>query len=84
MGDKQLNVLNEFENLNLFDNKGNKVYSFVVHSDDSWEKTTWDEEGNESTYENSEGVQRGFVFIIPEHTMEELIEKIGYNFKIKK
>jgi YD repeat-containing protein len=52
---KKLNALGAFEDLELFDKEGNKVYSFVVHSDDSWEKTTWDKEGNKLTSENSDG-----------------------------
>lgn len=99
----QLNALGAFENLELFDSKGNRVYQFITHSDgfwykytyDSngtlltsensngyWYKYTYDSNGKELTYENSNGEKRGFD--IPEFTMEELIEKIGHNFKIKK
>jgi hypothetical protein len=83
MGDKQLNVLNEFENLNLFDNKGNRVYEFITDSDDGdWCKNTYDSDGNLLTSENSDGVKKGFD--IPEFTMEQLVEKLGHDFKIIK
>jgi YD repeat-containing protein len=145
MKNTQLNALGAFEDLELFDSKGNRVYKFITTSDgfwfkytydsngneltyedstgfwhkitydskgnqltyedsdgfwnkytynsngkeltyeDSdgfWNKLTYDSNGNELTYENSNGVKRGFD--IPEFTMEELIEKLGYNFKIKK
>jgi hypothetical protein len=42
---------------------------------------TYDSNGKELTFKDSDGIKRGFD--IPEYTMEELVEKLG-NFKIKK
>jgi hypothetical protein len=121
----QLNALGAFENLELFDKNGNVVYKFLTYnsedcwikftynengnqltfedstdywskrtydekgneltfedSTDCWWKRTYDEKGNQLTYESSSGRKKGFD--IPEFTMEELVKKIGYNFKIKK
>ena len=141
----QLNALGAFEDLELFDKNGNIVYKFLTNSDGDWSKHTYDEKGNELTFENSKGGwwkstydekgtqltyedsndywwkrtydekgnqltfedsiigwwkrtydEKGnpltfegsdgkkIEFDIPEFTMEELVKKIGYNFKIKK
>jgi hypothetical protein len=103
MGNKKLNALGAFEDLELFDKDGNRVYKFYAYSDGGWykrtydsneteltfensdgiwHKSTYDSDGNQLTYEDSDGVKRGFD--IPEFTMEQLVEKIGYNFKIIK
>ena len=124
MKKEQLNALGAFENLQLFDSNGNRVYKFNAYSHGdwnkfiydsnenrltyensdgvwtkstydssgnqltykdsygSWWKSTFDLNGNQLTYENSDGVKKGFD--IPEFTMEQLIEKIGHNFKIIK
>ena len=50
-------------------------------SDGYWFKFTYDNEGNELTYENSEVDKRGFE--IQEFTMEELVTKLG-DFKLIK
>ena len=120
----QLNALGAFEDLELFDKKGNIVYKFLTNSKGDWWKYTYDEKGNQLTCENSNGYWRKYTynekgnqltyedsngdwskctydekgnpltcensngkkmgFDIPEFTMEELVKKIGYNFKIKK
>jgi hypothetical protein len=49
----QLNALGAFEDLNLFDKKGNIVYKFLTNSNDYWSKSTYNEKGNELTYEDS-------------------------------
>ena len=124
MSNKQLNALGAFENLELFDSKGTKVYEFITtsyggwckytydsngkeltyensdgywykytydlngnrltheNSDGYWYKSTYDSKGKQLTFEDSNGEKRGFD--IPEFTMEQLVEKIGHNFKIKK
>ena len=103
MKNNKLNALGAFEDLILFDSKGNVVYEFRADSNGywwkytydsngnkltyensygNWYKHTYDSDGNELTYEDSDGIKRGFD--IPEFTMEELVEKLGHNFKIKK
>jgi YD repeat-containing protein len=52
------------------------------NSNGYWYEYTRDSNGNELTYKDSDGETRGFD--IPEYTMEQLVEKLGYNFKIKK
>ena len=47
-----------------------------------WSERTYDDNGNELTYKDSDGVTRGFD--VKEYTMEELTDKLGHNFKIKK
>ena len=61
-----------------YDEKGNQLTH--ENSISGWWKRTYDEKGNLLTYEDSDGMG----FDIPEFTMEELVKKIGYNFKIKK
>ena len=124
MGNKKLNALGAFEDLQLFDSKGNKVYEFITdfdedwckrtydsngnqltneNSDGDWYKSTYDSKGNELTYENSTGYWSKSTydsdgneltyedscgekmgFDIPEFTMEELVIKLGHDFKIIK
>jgi hypothetical protein len=75
------NIFGTTENLELFDKDGKIVYEFYKGSDGYSFEITYDSNGNELTYKNSNGVSRGFD--VPEYTMEELVEKLG-NFKIKK
>jgi hypothetical protein len=75
------NILGKTENLELFDKDGKRVYGFYKGSDAYSYERTYDLNGNELTYKNSNGVTQGFD--IPEYTMEELVKKLG-NFKIKK
>lgn len=62
------------------DSNGNKLT--YENSDGDWYKCTYDSKGNVLTFESSNGVKRGFD--IPELTMEDIAEKLGYDFKIKK
>jgi YD repeat-containing protein len=62
MKNKQLNALGVFENLKLFDNKGNKVYEFITILDGDWYKYTYDSNGNVLTYENSDGYWSNFTY----------------------
>jgi len=82
MENKQLNALGAFEDLELFNKDGNRVYEFSTGSKGNWIKSTYDSDGNELTYEDSDGEKRELA--IPEFTMEQLVKKIGHNFKIKK
>jgi hypothetical protein len=75
------NILGTTENLELFDKVGKIVYNFYKDSKGYSYEYTYDSNGNELTYKDSNGVTRGFD--VPEYTMEELVEKLG-NFKIKK
>ena len=75
------NILGKTESLELFNKEGKRVYDFYKRSDGYSAECTYDSNGNELTFKDSNGVMRGFD--IPEYTMEELVEKLG-NFKIKK
>ena len=75
------NILGTTDDLELFNKKGKKVYEFENDSNGYWYEYTYDSDGNELTYKDSNGYTRGFD--IPEYTMEQLVEKLG-NFKIKK
>jgi hypothetical protein len=66
-----------------FDKNNNEIY--YENSDGYWWKQEFDKNNNEIYYEDS----NGYIFdkrpkSTPEYTMEELIAKLGYNFKIKK
>jgi hypothetical protein len=75
------NIFGTTENLELFDRDGRLLYNFYKGLYGYSAETTYDSNGNELSYKNSDGVTRGFD--VPEYTMEELVEKLG-NFKIKK
>jgi hypothetical protein len=76
------------------DKKGNEIYQ--QWEDGGWYKRTFDENGNPLTYKDSNGFYQikgkkvtkeeyeAFVNGTPEYTMEELVAKLGHNFKIKK
>ena len=55
MKNTQLNALGAFEDLELFDKKGNIVYKFLTNSKGDWWKYTYNEKGNPLTCENSKG-----------------------------
>jgi hypothetical protein len=66
-----------------YDKNNNSIY--CESSNGFWWKREFDENNNEIYYEDSDG------YIVdkrpkptPEYTMEELVEKLGYEFKIKK
>jgi hypothetical protein len=65
------------------DKDGKEIYR--ENCDGSWGKIEYDNNGKEIYFENSYGViinKRPNP--IPEYTMEELVDKLGHNFKIKK
>jgi hypothetical protein len=66
-----------------YDDKGNQIY--FENSNGYWSKYEYDDKGNPIYNENSDGyIMDNRPKSIPEYTMEELINKLGYNFKIKK
>ena len=54
------NIQGKEEDLKLFDEKGNLVYEFFKISDGFWTEITYDSNGNELTYIDSNGETRGF------------------------
>lgn len=76
------NILGKKEDLELFNADGTRVYKFEIHSTSYWNERTYDDNGNQLTYKDSDGATREFD--VKEYTMEELTEKLGHNFKIKK
>jgi hypothetical protein len=63
---------------------GNEIY--YEDSDGWWKKREWDDKGKEEIYyEDSDGtIKDDRPKVVPEYTMEELVDKLGHNFKIKK
>lgn len=57
MKNTQLNALGAFEDLELFDKDGNRVYEFIAGSNGYWAKLTYDSNGNTLTYKNSDGYE---------------------------
>ena len=50
-----MNIQGENKSLELFNKKGARVYSYYTYSDSSWYERTYDENGNQLTYKNSNG-----------------------------
>ena len=75
------NIFNNEEKLDLFNKEGKRVYEFCKNSHGISYEKTYDSNGKELTFKDSDGVKRSFD--IPEYTMEELVAKLG-DFKIKK
>ena len=66
-----------------FDGNNNKIY--YKDSDGYWCKRGFDKNNNQIYYENSYGeIIDNRPKSTPEYTMEELIAKLGFEFKIKK
>jgi hypothetical protein len=66
-----------------FDKNNNPIYCET--SNGYWDKQEFDKNNNEIYYERSNGTIRdNRPKPTPEFTMEELVAKLGYNFKIKK
>jgi hypothetical protein len=66
-----------------FDKNNNEIY--YERSNGYWYKQEFDKNNNQIYWEDSKGTIRdNRPKSTPEFTMEELIEKLGYNFKIKK
>ena len=66
-----------------YDDNGREIY--YENNGEFWYKKEWDKEGNIIYFENSNGTINGDrTKPVPEYTMEELVDKLGHNFKIKK
>jgi hypothetical protein len=66
-----------------FDKNNNEIY--FETSTGYWEKQEFDENNNEIYYEDSKGTIRdNHPKPTSEFTMEELVAKVGFEFKIKK
>jgi hypothetical protein len=66
-----------------YDPNNNLIY--FEDSDGDWVKREYDSNNNQIYFENSEGgIEDNRPKSTPEFTMEELVEKLGYEFKIKK
>jgi len=65
------------------DNNGKNIY--MENCNGYWIKREYDNNGNEIYFENSDGyIDDKRPKPVPEYTMEELVDKLGHNFKIKK
>jgi hypothetical protein len=65
------------------DDNGRLIY--YEYSNGDWSKWELDDKGNEIYFENSNGkIIDCRPKSTPEYTMEELVNKLGHNFKIKK
>ena len=66
-----------------YDDKGNLIC--IENSNGFWEKFEYDNNRNLIYWETSKGILADRrLKSIPEYTMEELVNKLGHNFKIKK
>jgi hypothetical protein len=66
-----------------YDDKAQEIY--FENSDGYWWKKEFDDKGNVIYYEDSNGrIVDSRLKLVPEYTMEELVDKLGHNFKIKK
>jgi hypothetical protein len=66
-----------------YDKNNNRIY--FEDSDGFWDKKEYDKNNNQIYYESSYGtIIDNRTKSTPEFTMEELVAKLGYNFKIKK
>jgi hypothetical protein len=66
-----------------YDDNGNTIYTELNNG--YWIKSEFDDKGREIYYENSYGdVIDKRPKAVPEYTMEELENQLGFNFKIKK
>jgi glucan-binding YG repeat protein len=66
-----------------YDDKGNRIY--FENRDGYWEKREFNDNGNQIYFEDNTGrIVDSRLKLVPEYTMEELVDKLGHNFKIKK
>ena len=65
-----------------YDDNGREIY--YETSNEFWYKKEWDKDGNIIYFEMSNGTIKGNKpNSVPEYTMEEFVDKLGHNFKIK-
>ena len=66
-----------------YDANNNRIYVEIATG--YWWKREFDSNNNQIYYENSNGtIEDNRPKSTPEYTMEELIQKLGFEFKIKK
>jgi len=66
-----------------YDDKRNRIY--YENSSGFWWKGEYDSKGNQIHGENSDGyIIDNRPKVVPEYTMEQLVAKVGHDFKIKK
>ena len=70
------------KDITLYHKNGEINISYLEVSNGYWWESTYDDNGNELTYKDSEGVERGFD--IEEMTMEEVCKALGKTIKITK
>lgn len=70
----------EKREIKLYHGNGKVALLYYKNSNGYWNETTYDSNGNELTYKNSNGVTRGFS--IKELTIEEIQKELGYKIKI--
>ena len=56
------NILGKDKNLELFNDKGKKVYEYIRAFCGMWYEYTYDDKGNELTYKNSDGYWYQFTY----------------------
>jgi YD repeat-containing protein len=56
------NILGKHEDLELFNDKGKKVYKYYKNSDGFWSEYTYDEKGNMLTCKDSAGDWREYTY----------------------
>jgi hypothetical protein len=65
------------------DENGNKIYWEARNR--FWSKREYDDKGKVIYFEDNTGrIIDSRLKPVPEYTMEELVDKLGHNFKIKK
>ena len=78
-----MNIQGKKQDLKLYNEDGVCIYKYIQHSDTYWSKWTYNDNGQKTSWENSNGDKETYTQDIPEYTMEELVDKIG-NFKLIK
>ena len=70
------------DTITLYHKNGEKAVYYDKNSDGYWRESTYDSNNNESTFKDSDGMERGFD--IEEMTMEQVCKALGKTIKITK